>query len=89
MTDHVTEALSQAIIGSKPSAEAVAIARTAIVDFLACALGGAYDLNTRLVSGSGGSCQSVVLSCQRGTAHLLAAAPLHVFAARVRDYHDV
>jgi len=49
MTDHVTKTLSQAIIGSEPSPEAIAVARTAIVDFLACALGGANDRSTLLV----------------------------------------
>ena len=89
MTDHVTEALSQAIIGSKPSAEAVAIARTAIVDFLACALGGANDRSTRLVSKVLGASGNVVLIGQSGTADPFTAALINGHAAHVLDYDDV
>lgn len=89
MTDHVTEALSQAIIGSKPSAEAVAIARTAIVDFLACALGGANDRSTRLVSKVLGTSGNVVLIGQSGTADPFTAALINGHAAHVLDYDDV
>lgn len=89
MTDHVTEALSQAIIGSKPSAEAVAIARTAIVDFLACALGGANDRSTRLVSKVLGTSGNVVLIGQSRTADPFTAALINGHAAHVLDYDDV
>lgn len=89
MTDHVTEALSRAIIGSKPSAEAVAIARTAIVDFLACAVGGANDRSTRLVSKVLGASGNVVLIGQSGTADPFTAALINGHAAHVLDYDDV
>ncbi len=89
MIDHVTDTLSCAIVRSKPSQEAVAIARTAIVDFLACALGGANDRSTRLVTKALSASGSVALIGQSGTVDPFTAALINGHAAHVLDYDDV
>lgn len=89
MTDHVTKALSQAIVGSEPSPDAIAIARTTIVDFLACALGGANDRSTLLVSKVLGVGGTVALIGQSGKADPFSAALINGHAAHVLDYDDV
>lgn len=89
MTDHVTRTLSEAILGSTPSHEASAIARTAIVDFLACALGGANDRSTRLVHKVLGASGNVALIGQSGTVDAFTAALINGHAAHVLDYDDV
>ncbi|ASV84466.1 mmgE/PrpD family protein [Ochrobactrum quorumnocens] len=89
MTDHVTKTLSQAIIGSEPSPEAIAVARTAIVDFLACALGGANDRSTLLVRKVLGASGNVALIGTSGTADPFTAALINGHAAHVLDYDDV
>lgn len=89
MTDHVTRTLSEAILDSTPSDEARAIARTAIVDFLACALGGANDRSTRLVHKVLGASGNAALIGQSVTVDAYTAALINGHAAHVLDYDDV
>ncbi|WP_343315261.1 MmgE/PrpD family protein [Brucella sp. BE17] len=89
MTENVTTLLSQAIVASKPSARVIAIARTAIVDFLACALGGASDRSTRLVTKVLGASGNAALIGQNGSADPFSAALINGHSAHVLDYDDV
>ncbi|MGU3400691.1 MmgE/PrpD family protein [Brucellaceae bacterium D45D] len=89
MTDHVTAKLSEAIIGSAPSPQAFSIARTAIVDFLACAFGGANDRSTQLVTKVLGASGNAALIGQSGTTDPFSAALINGHAAHVLDYDDV
>ncbi|MCL8000314.1 MmgE/PrpD family protein [Brucella sp. 21LCYQ03] len=89
MTNSLTANLSELIVHSQPSAEAISIARTAIVDFLACAIGGANDRSTLLVQRVLGASGNVALIGNSGRADPFTAALINGHAAHVLDYDDV
>lgn len=91
MQTHITAALSEAIIASDPASDADAMraARTAIVDFLACALGGASDRSTLLLRKVLGGEGSAPLIGQSGSADPFTAALINAHAGHVLDYDDV
>lgn len=89
MTDQITQELSKAIVSSSPSAEAIVLARTAIVDFLACALGGANDRSTLIVQKVLGTGGNIALIGSSGKSDAFSAALINGHAAHVLDYDDV
>lgn len=89
----LTLAFARAIAGSRPreDAAAMAAARLAIVDFLACAIAGARDPSTRLLVetlGAGASGPAVLIGAAARTDAFLAAL-VNGHAGHVLDYDDV
>lgn len=88
----LTTAFAEAIISSEPLRDEAAVkaARTAIVDWLACALGGASDRTTRILLEQlpGGAGNAVVIG-QGRRADALTAALVNAHAGHVLDYDDV
>jgi 2-methylcitrate dehydratase PrpD len=89
----LTGSLAEAIISSRPLDDAAAVqaARFAIIDWLACALGGASDRTTRLLIDhlapkAGGP---AMLIGQGRSADILTAALINAHAGHVLDYDDV
>lgn len=90
MKTALTHGLAAAIAGSTPSEEAIAAARLAILDLLACALGGADDRSTGiLVETLGTGPGPSVLIGRSGRADPFTAALVNGHAGHVLDYDDV
>ena len=89
----LTHAFAEAIINSDPARDPAAIlaARTAIVDFLACALAGAGDRTTGLLAEAIGAAlpgNAILVGTTRKTDPLVAAV-VNAYAGHVLDYDDV
>ncbi|WP_267426095.1 MmgE/PrpD family protein [Methylobacterium sp. GC_Met_2] len=92
MPDSRTAALAEAIVAARPDADAAAMAaaRRALVDFLACALAGSRDRTVATVRTAMGDTpgRSPVIGSGRPAEPLLAAL-LNGYAGHVLDYDDV
>ncbi|MCJ2016229.1 MmgE/PrpD family protein [Methylobacterium sp. E-065] len=92
MPDSRSTALAEAIVAARPDAEAAAMAaaRLALVDFLACALAGSPDRTVATVRTAMGDTpgRSPVIGSGRPAEPLLAAL-LNGYAGHVLDYDDV
>ncbi|MBB3609698.1 MmgE/PrpD family protein [Rhizobium sp. BK602] len=88
----LTTAFAEAIISSEPLKDEAAVqaARTAIIDWLACAFGGALDRTTLILLEqlSPGSGNAVIIGQERRT-DALTAALVNGHAGHVLDYDDV
>ncbi|MFT4180775.1 MAG: MmgE/PrpD family protein [Rhizobium sp.] len=88
----LTTAFAEAIVTSEPLKDEAAVraARTAIVDWLACAFGGAQDRTTPILleTLSAGSGNAVIIGQERRT-DALTAALVNGHAGHVLDYDDV
>ncbi|SDP34317.1 MmgE/PrpD family protein [Phyllobacterium sp. OV277] len=89
----ITVALSKAILSSLPldDAEAIKAARTALIDFFACALGGADDRSTKIlmeVLASGSSGEAIVIGHAKRF-DLFTATLINGHSGHVLDYDDV
>lgn len=89
----LTHAFAEAIVTSDPTTDAAAInaARTAIVDFLACAIAGAGDRTTGLLADATGADlpgKAILIGTKRHT-DPLAAAVVNGYAGHVLDFDDV
>ncbi|MFS8144558.1 MmgE/PrpD family protein [Rhizobium sp. BR 249] len=89
----LTSAFAQAIVSSDPSKDAAAMdaARTAIIDFLACAIPGARDRTTGILAdavGAGLPGDAILIGSARRTDPLVAAV-VNGHAGHVLDYDDV
>ncbi|MGX7704579.1 MmgE/PrpD family protein [Methylobacterium sp. Gmos1] len=90
MTTALTHDFAAAIARSTPSAEAMEAARLAILDLLACALGGADDRSTAILAGTlGAGTGPSVLIGRRERADPFTAALINGHAGHVLDYDDV
>ncbi|MDO1583847.1 MmgE/PrpD family protein [Rhizobium oryzicola] len=89
----LTHAFAQAITQARPGddATAMAIARNAIIDFLACAIPGAKDRTTGLLAEAVGARANgdAILIGSEGRTDPLAAAIVNGYAGHVLDYDDV
>jgi 2-methylcitrate dehydratase PrpD len=88
----LTTAFAEAIVSSKPLRDetAVSAARTAIVDWLACAFGGSGDRTTRiLLEQLPAAPGNAVIIGQGRSADALTAALVNAHAGHVLDYDDV
>ncbi len=88
----LTTAFAEAIVSAEPLSDgaAVAAARKAIVDWLACAFGGASDRTTRILLEQlpAGAGEAVIIGQGRRT-DALTAALINAHAGHVLDYDDV
>lgn len=89
----LTSAFARAIVQSEPARDnaAMAAARTAIIDFLACAIAGAGERTTGIVATAlGGNIggEAVLIGSARRTDPLVAAV-VNAYAGHVLDYDDV
>ncbi|RWX81141.1 MmgE/PrpD family protein [Neorhizobium lilium] len=89
----LTQALAQVIISSDPTADAAAMAaaRTAIIDFLACTIAGAGDRTTGILAKAVGADlpgNAILVGTSRRTDPLVAAV-VNGYAGHVLDYDDV
>ncbi|MDQ0559121.1 2-methylcitrate dehydratase PrpD [Rhizobium mesoamericanum] len=88
----LTTAFAEAIVTCEPlkNEAAVQAARTAIIDWLACAFGGAQDRTTRILLETlpAGSGNAVIIGQERRT-DALTAALVNGHAGHVLDYDDV
>lgn len=88
----LTTAFAEAIVSAEPLKDkaAVAAARKAIVDWLACAFGGADDRTTRILLEQlpAGAGEAVIIG-QGRRADALTAALVNAHAGHVLDYDDV
>ena len=90
MTTSLTHRVAAAIVDSVPSEEAVAAARLAILDLLACALGGADDRSTGILAETLGAGTGPSVLIGRGErADPFTAALINGHAGHVLDYDDV
>ncbi len=90
MTPSLTREFAAAIAAAAPSEEAVAAARLAILDLLACTLGGAGDRSTGiLVETLGAGTGPSVLIGRAERADPFTAALINGHAGHVLDYDDV
>ncbi|AWB25509.1 MmgE/PrpD family protein [Methylobacterium currus] len=90
MTTSLTHGFAALIATSVPSDEAVAAARLAIVDGLACALGGADDRSTGILVGTlGAGTGPSVLIGRTERADPFTAALINGHSGHVLDYDDV
>jgi 2-methylcitrate dehydratase PrpD len=92
MSTTLTEGLSAAIAASDPASDraAMAAARLALVDFLACALGGAGDRSTGILIETLGAGQGpAVLIGRSERADPFTAALVNGHSGHVLDYDDV
>jgi 2-methylcitrate dehydratase PrpD len=92
-TAPLTHSFAQAIVSSDPTTDAAAMtaARTAIVDFLACALAGAADRTTGILAKAVGADlpgPAILIGTGRRTDPLVAAV-VNGYAGHVLDYDDV
>ncbi|MFE1599832.1 MmgE/PrpD family protein [Methylobacterium sp. ID0610] len=88
----LTRGLAEAVAASDPAADAAAMtaARLAIVDFLACALGGADDRSTRLlIETLGAGAGPAVLIGRAERTDPFTAALVNGHSGHVLDYDDV
>ncbi|TWB53082.1 2-methylcitrate dehydratase PrpD [Rhizobium sp. ERR 922] len=93
MTAPLTTAFAEAIVHSAPGRDPAAIgaARTAIIDFLACAIAGAGDRTTSLLAqavGAGLAGSAILVGTSRRTDPLVASV-VNGYAGHVLDYDDV
>ncbi|MBZ9605481.1 MmgE/PrpD family protein [Phyllobacterium chamaecytisi] len=89
----LTYAFAEAIVTSDPTRDIPAMnaARTAIIDFLACAIAGAGDRATGILAQAVGVEQpgeAILIGTSRRT-DLLVAAVINAYAGHVLDYDDV
>lgn len=89
----LTSAFAKAIVTSDPTGDAAAMgaARTAIIDFLACALAGARDRTTGVLATALGADlpgKAILIGSSRQT-DPLDAAIVNAYAGHVLDYDDV
>jgi 2-methylcitrate dehydratase PrpD len=89
----LTTAFAEAIVAADPttSGPAMTAARTALVDFFACAIAGAADRTTGLVAqavGAGQKGDAILIGSARRT-DPLAAAIVNGYAGHVLDFDDV
>ncbi len=89
----LTTAFAAAIVKSDPSrnADAMAAARTAIIDFLACTIAGSKDRTTAVLAKSLGADlpgDAILVGTSRRTDPLIAAV-VNGYAGHVLDYDDV
>ncbi|MGV2124694.1 MmgE/PrpD family protein [Agrobacterium vitis] len=89
----LTSAFARAIVQSEPGRDnaAMAAARTAIIDFLACAIAGAGERTTAIVATAlGGNIggDAILIGSARRTDPLVAAV-VNAYAGHVLDYDDV
>src|SRR5882762_5274420 len=88
----LTTGFAGAIVSSEPLKDKAAVqaARTAIIDWLACAFGGALDRTTPILLDqlSPGSGNAVIVGQERRT-DALTAALINAHAGHVLDYDDV
>ena len=89
----LTYAFAEAIVTSNPTRDIPAMnaARTAIIDFLACAIAGAGDRTTGILAQAVGVEQpgeAILIGTSRRT-DLLVAAVINAYAGHVLDYDDV
>lgn len=93
MEKHLTLSLAQSIVTSDPHGDpqAIAIARTALVDFFACVLGGASDRSTRILidTFAPGTSGNAAIIGHDLTTDLFTAALVNGHAGHVLDYDDV
>jgi 2-methylcitrate dehydratase PrpD len=89
----LTAQFAEAILSTEPLADsdAVTAARTAIIDYLACAIAGASDRTTTILSTAlgGGTSGKAVLIGKSGGSDPLTAAVINGYAGHVLDYDDV
>ncbi|MGA1805269.1 MmgE/PrpD family protein [Rhizobium sp. HT1-10] len=89
----LTTRFAEAILSADPLADSAAVtaARTAIIDYLACAIAGAGDRTTEILrTALGGSTSGkAVLIGRRGGSDPLTAAVINGYAGHVLDYDDV
>lgn len=88
-----TQAFAEAIVASDPTTNgpAMTAARTAIFDFLACAIAGAGDATTKILAQAVGADQpgeAILIGTARRT-DPLAAAIVNGYVGHVLDYDDV
>lgn len=89
----LTSAFSRAIVQSEPDRDnaAMAAARTAIIDFLACAIAGVGERTTGIVATAVGRSvggDAILIGSARRTDPLVAAV-VNAYAGHVLDYDDV
>ncbi|AWN54106.1 MmgE/PrpD family protein [Methylobacterium sp. 17Sr1-1] len=90
MTTSLTHRFAAAIVASAPSDAAVDAARLAILDLLACTLGGADDRSTGILAGTlGANTGPSVLIGRTERADPFTAALINGHAGHVLDYDDV
>ncbi|WP_145632686.1 MmgE/PrpD family protein [Neorhizobium alkalisoli] len=92
-TAPLTTAFAEAIVHSDPTRDPAAIetARTAIIDFLACAIAGASDRTTGILGRAIGASlpgEAILIGKGRSTDPLTAAV-VNAYAGHVLDYDDV
>lgn len=89
----LTEGFARAILASDPPKDsaAMAAARTALIDFLACAIAGASDRTTGLLARAIGAQApgDAILIGSAARTDPLAAAVVNAYAGHVLDYDDV
>lgn len=89
----VTVELAHAILSSRPleDTQAINAARTALIDFFACALGGASDRSTKILieTLAGGSTGEGILIGHDQRADAFTSALINGHAGHVLDYDDV
>jgi 2-methylcitrate dehydratase PrpD len=89
----VTRAFAEAILASDPTCEpaAIAAARTAIIDFLACTIAGAGDRTMGTLADAVGANLpgGAILVGRAGKTDPLVAAVVNAYAGHVLDYDDV
>ncbi|MCL6653219.1 protein involved in propionate catabolism [Agrobacterium rubi] len=92
-TATLTTAFAEAILSSQPLEDEAAVraARTAIIDWLACALGGAHDRTTLILLEqlSKGTSGNAIIIGQPTKTETLTAALINAHAGHVLDYDDV
>ncbi|NTF10323.1 MmgE/PrpD family protein [Agrobacterium rubi] len=92
-TATLTTAFAEAILSSQPLEDEAAVraARTAIIDWLACALGGAHDRTTLILLKqlSKGTSGNAIVIGQSTKTDSLTAALINAHAGHVLDYDDV
>jgi 2-methylcitrate dehydratase PrpD len=90
---HLTLSLAQAIVTSDPhrDPQAIAIARTALIDLFACMLGGASDRSTQILieTFTPGTSGSAAIVGHDRTTDPFTAALINGHAGHVLDYDDV
>ena len=89
----LTHAFAEAIVTSDPTADVAAMeaARTAIIDFLACAIAGAGDSSTGILAKAVGADlpgKAILIGSARTTDPLVAAV-VNAYAGHVLDFDDV
>lgn len=94
MAHNITERLAYAITQSRPDDAAIAAARTALIDYFACVLGGAGDRGTQILldtfapAASRTSGDAIIVGHDLRT-DAFTAALINGYAGHVLDYDDV